>query len=71
MLEKKSYEYQSRVDDEASSNIKRDINIPEFITIRDLANRMAEQSSNIIKHLMGMGVAVTINHTMTRILLNI
>ena len=24
---------------------------------------MAEQSSNIIKHLMGMGVAVTINHT--------
>ena len=24
---------------------------------------MAEQSSSIIKHLMGMGVAVTINHT--------
>ena len=53
----------SKTDDEASSNIKRDINIPEFITIRDLANRMAEQSSNIIKHLMGMGVTVTINHT--------
>ena len=50
-------------DNEANANIKRDINIPEFITIRDLANRMAEQSSNIIKHLMGMGVAVTINHT--------
>ena len=30
--------------------IKRDINIPEVITIRELANRMAEQSSNIIKH---------------------
>ena len=43
--------------------LKREINIPEFITIRDLANRMAEQSSSIIKHLMGMGVAVTINHT--------
>ncbi len=41
----------------------RDINIPEFITIRELANRMAEQSSNIIKHLLGMGVTVTINHT--------
>ena len=51
------------INDEANSNIRRDINIPEFITIRDLANRMAEQSSNIIKHLMGMGVAVTINHT--------
>ncbi|MDA9726566.1 translation initiation factor IF-2 [Candidatus Pelagibacter sp.] len=43
--------------------IKRDINIPEVITIRELANRMAEQSSSIIKHLMGMGVTVTINHT--------
>ena len=53
----------SKISDEESSNIRRDINIPEFITIRDLANRMAEQSSNIIKHLMGMGVAVTINHT--------
>ena len=53
----------SKISDDASINIKKDINIPEFITIRDLANRMAEQSSNIIKHLMGMGVAVTINHT--------
>ncbi len=43
--------------------VKRDINIPEVITIRELANRMAEQSSSIIKHLMGMGVTVTINHT--------
>ena len=43
--------------------IKRDVNIPEVITIRELANRMAEQSSSIIKHLMGMGVTVTINHT--------
>ena len=44
-------------------SVKKEINIPEFITIRDLANRMAEQSSNIIKLLMGMGVTVTINHT--------
>ena len=43
--------------------ITRDVNIPEFITIRELANRMAEQSSSIIKHLLGMGVTVTINHT--------
>tara|TARA_B100000965_G_scaffold254844_1_gene214581 strand:+ start:1799 stop:4024 length:2226 start_codon:yes stop_codon:yes gene_type:complete len=43
--------------------IKRNINIPEVITIRELANRMAEQSGNIIKHLLGMGVTVTINHT--------
>ena len=43
--------------------IKRNIKIPELITIRELANRMAEKSSNIIKHLLGMGVTVTINHT--------
>ena len=43
--------------------IKRNVNIPEVITIRELANRMAEQSSSIIKHLLGMGVTVTINHT--------
>ena len=42
--------------------IKRDVRIPEVITIRELANRMAEQSSNLIKHLLGMGVTATINH---------
>ena len=52
--------------DESRENlkpVKRDVNIPEVITIRELANRMAEQSSNIIKHLLGMGVTATINHS--------
>ncbi len=44
--------------------VKRDVNIPEAITVRELSNRMAEQSSNVIKHLMGMGVTVTINQTL-------
>ncbi len=44
--------------------IKRNINIPEAITVRELANRMAEQSSNVIKFLFGMGVTVTINQTL-------
>ena len=43
--------------------IKREVNLPEVITIKELANKMAEQSSNIIKHLLGMGVTVTINNT--------
>ena len=43
--------------------IKREVKIPNVITIRELANRMAEQSSNIIKHLLGIGLTVTINHT--------
>ena len=48
---------------ETYKQIKREVNLPEVITIRELANRMAEQSSSIIKHLLGMGVTVTINHT--------
>ena len=53
--------------DEAKENlkpVKRDINIPEAITVRELANRMAEQSSNVIKYLFGMGVTVTINQSL-------
>ena len=61
--EKELRETKNKNDDQNSKNVKREISIPELITIRDLANRMAEQSSNIIKHLMGMGVTVTINHT--------
>ena len=53
-------------DTEGVENLKpivRDVNISETITIRELANRMAEQSNNIIKHLFGMGVVATINHS--------
>ncbi len=52
------------VNDEKLKSIKREINIPEAITVRELANRMAEQSSNVIKHLFGMGVTVTINQSL-------
>ena len=53
--------------EEAQENlkpVKRDVHIPEAITVRELANRMAEQSSNVIKYLFGMGVTVTINQTL-------
>ena len=44
--------------------IKRDVNIPEAITVRELADRMAEQSTSVIKFLFEMGVTVTINQTL-------
>ena len=50
-------------DKENIKQIKREVNLPEVITIKELANRMAEQSSSIIKYLLGMGVTVTINNT--------
>ena len=41
----------------------RDVKIPNQITIQELSNRMAEQSSSIIKFLFNMGVTATINHS--------
>ncbi len=44
----------------------RDVNIPDKVTIQELSNRMAEQSSGIIKFLLNMGVQATINHTIDK-----
>ncbi|MEK6805458.1 MAG: translation initiation factor IF-2 [Pseudomonadota bacterium] len=41
----------------------REIEIPEFIMVGELANRMAVKSIELIKVLMGMGVMVTINQS--------
>ena len=46
-----------------SQKVIREVNIPDAITIRELSNRMAEQTGNLIKFLLGMGVKATINHT--------
>ena len=62
--EKENKNSNKQEDRENLKPIKRDINIPEAITVRELANRMAEQSSNVIKFLFGMGVTVTINQTL-------
>ena len=53
---------QSKVEKQEYKPVKRDVAITEVITIRELANRMSEQSSNLIKHLLTMGVQATINH---------
>jgi len=45
-----------------TKKIIREINIPNKITIQEFSNRMAIQASEIIKHLLGMGVVATINH---------
>jgi translation initiation factor IF-2 len=46
-----------------TKKIVHEVNIPDKITIQELSNRMALQASVIIKHLLGMGVVATINHT--------
>jgi len=46
-----------------TKKIVHEVNIPDKITIKELSNRMAMQASGIIKHLLGMSVVATINHT--------
>ncbi|HVR91040.1 MAG TPA: translation initiation factor IF-2 [Novosphingobium sp.] len=41
----------------------RDVVVPEAITIQELANRMAEKGSDLVKVLFKMGVIVTLNET--------
>ncbi len=48
---------------EPIKKIIRDVYIPEFITVKELANRMTEKSGDLIKSLMKMGMMATINET--------
>jgi translation initiation factor IF-2 len=41
--------------------VKRDVTIPETVTVADLAQKMAVKATEVIKTLMGMGAMVTIN----------
>ena len=53
----------SQVDQEPAKKLVRDVYIPEFITVKELANRMTEKSGDLIKSLMKMGMMATINET--------
>ncbi|API59058.1 translation initiation factor IF-2 [Tardibacter chloracetimidivorans] len=41
----------------------RDVNVPEAITVQELANRMAERGADLVKALFKMGMPVTVNQT--------
>jgi translation initiation factor IF-2 len=43
--------------------IVREVQLPEAITVSELANRMAERSADVVKSLMKMGMMVTQNET--------
>lgn len=48
-------------DDKPKQKKKREVVVPEAITVQELSNRMAEKVTDVIKFLMGMGVLATIN----------
>jgi len=43
--------------------IIQDVELPEFITVSDLAEKMNEKRSDVVKKLISMGMPVTINQT--------
>ena len=44
--------------------VKREISVPDTITVGELANKMAVKAPQLIKTLMGMGVMATINQVL-------
>lgn len=48
---------------ETREKIAREVTLPEFITVQELANRMAERSGDVVKTLMKMGMMVTITQS--------
>lgn len=48
---------------ETREKITRDIILPEFITVQELASRMTERSADVVKTLMKLGMMVTVTQT--------
>ncbi|HEY8191054.1 MAG TPA: translation initiation factor IF-2, partial [Alphaproteobacteria bacterium] len=48
---------------EPQQKVLREVVLPEFITVQELANRMTERSADVVKSLMKMGVMATITQT--------
>ena len=59
----KQFKKQSNDSDEEAQKIIRQVKIPKVITIQELANRMAERASAVIKYLLSKNVKVTTNHS--------
>ncbi len=48
---------------ESREKVVRDVQVPETIVVQELANRMAERVSDVIKSLMKMGMMITQNQS--------
>ncbi len=54
----------TNIETEPQKKLVREVNIPEHITVKELANRMTEKSGDVIKSLMKMGMMATINESL-------
>ncbi|HEY5721600.1 MAG TPA: translation initiation factor IF-2 [Allosphingosinicella sp.] len=62
---KRAREKEKRAHQQSGPSAKqvRDVNVPETITVQELANRMAERGADLVKALFKMGTPVTITET--------
>jgi translation initiation factor IF-2 len=60
---RRSREKEKRAHMQAGPSAKqvRDVNVPDAITVAELANRMAERAADLVKSLFKMGMPVTVN----------
>ena len=54
----------TNIEADPQKKLVREVNIPEHITVKELANRMTEKSGDVIKSLMKMGMMATINESL-------
>jgi translation initiation factor IF-2 len=52
-----------QLDTQQKDKISREIILPEYITVAELASRMAEKGSDVVKKFFEMGMVITINQT--------
>src|SRR5262249_21650234 len=53
-----------RMHGQDSQKVVREVVIPETITVQELANRMAERGTDVVKSLMRMGVMASMSHVL-------
>jgi translation initiation factor IF-2 len=63
MKRKQERARQRQMGQQAQEKMIRDVQVPEMITVQELANRMAERAADVVKSLMKMGLMVTSNQS--------
>lgn len=59
---RRKYE-QANQQSKPQEKIIREVMLPDFLTVQELANRMSEKAADVIKSLMKLGIMATVNQT--------
>jgi translation initiation factor IF-2 len=59
--EKARRKFEGSLQQKPVEKVYRVVSVPDFLSVQDLANRMAEKSTDVVKSLMKMGMMVTVN----------